>query len=67
MAAEAKKLSEQVEGSDDVDDNDCGSEHVQESNVATTISTDACKREEDVNHPLVSITFTASQSASLYN
>ena len=53
MAAEAKKLSEQIEGSDGVDDHDCGSEHVQESNVETTTSTDACKQEEDVNHPLV--------------
>lgn len=52
MAAEAKKVSEQVEDSDGVDDNNCGSEHVQESNVEITTSADVSKQ-EDVNHPLV--------------
>lgn len=53
MAAEAKKLTEQIEGSDGIENNNCGSKHVQESNVETATSADAWKQEGDVNHPLV--------------
>lgn len=55
MASSISEAKELTEASDNVgEDNSAAvSAHVPQSEVETATSTDACRKEEDTNHPLV--------------